>query len=66
MTIAIISGLIFLLLTYWLAKRREEQKRLAENEVRASLGLPPLTRGQFGLEVVEKSADFRSNINQHM
>jgi|GEM_PF-7050742 len=47
-------------------RRHSNQRFLAENEARERLGLPQLTRDQFGPTFVEKSAEFRSNINQHM
>ncbi|MGB1253857.1 MAG: hypothetical protein ACPG8W_24830 [Candidatus Promineifilaceae bacterium] len=46
--------------------RRQSRLWRAENEVRTKLALPLLTRRQFGMKVVEKSAEFRANINQHM
>ena len=56
---------IILILPFWMDRR--QRKRLhAENEIRARLELPPLTRDQFSITVVEKSAEFRANINQHM
>ena len=53
------------LLTYALDRRQQYLFR-QENETRERLGLPPLTEAEFSLKVVEKSADYRGTVNQHM
>ena len=56
---------VFVLFGYWY-NRRQGRLLGEENGVRARLGLPALTRSQFEIQVVEKSAEFRGNVNQHM
>ncbi len=46
--------------------RRQDRLLREENEIRERLGLPQLTPSQFSITVVEKSAEYGSNINQHM
>lgn len=51
----------------WVGLRRRGNRRFREeNKAREALGLPELTRSQFEMTVVEKSEDFRSNVNFHM
>ena len=62
----LLSALVLFLVSvpFWL--RRQRRLLAEENAVRRRLGLPELTRGQFAMQVEEKSAEFRHNINQHM
>ena len=46
--------------------RRNNRRFHKENAIRADLGLPELTRSQYDMTVVEKSEEFRSNVNFHM
>ena len=65
MTTFLLISLTLGLLGYWYHRRRGRLLS-EENVVRVRLGLPALTRSQFEMQVVEKSAEFRANINQHM
>ncbi len=59
-------ALISLYLLIVLLRRRRFKMLQRENEIRASLNLPPLIDSEFGVKPVEKSADYRGKINQHM
>ena len=50
----------------FLGRRRRLFLLRKENEIRAKLDLPPLTDAEFGIDPVEKSAEYRGKINQHM
>lgn len=65
MTTFLLISLTLGLLGYWYHRRQGRLLR-EENVARVGLGLPVLTRSQFEMQVVEKSAEFRANINQHM
>ena len=66
-TVLIIAAILLVVIVFGYGLNHRQQRLLREeNMVRDRLGLPPLTRTQFEIQVVEKSADFRSNINQHM
>ena len=59
-------GIFAIAFTFIGFRKRNNRRFHKENSIRADLGLPELTRSQFEMTVVEKSEDFRSNINFHM
>ena len=62
----LLLGVIGLILIGIGARYRRKSLLLRENEQRRKLGLPSLTEGEFMVDPVEKSADYRGKINQHM
>ena len=62
----IFIAVVVLYLLMIIFRRRRYQMLVQENEIRANLNLPPLIDSEFEVKPVEKSADYRGKINQHM